>query len=169
MSSYLKKEGMRLMNIYDFSAKTIDGQEKSLADYKGKTLLIVNTASKCGFTPQYEGLEKLYQTYKDQGFTVLGFPCNQFNNQDPGTNEEISEFCQTNYGVNFPMFSKIDVNGEDAHPLFKFLTSEQKGIVTKNIKWNFTKFLVNKDGDVLERFAPQTKPENIKEDIEKVL
>ncbi|HLR03449.1 MAG TPA: glutathione peroxidase [Virgibacillus sp.] len=157
------------MSIYDFSAKTIDGEEKSLGDYKGKTLLIVNTASKCGFTPQYEGLENLYQTYKDQDFAVLGFPCNQFNNQDPGTDDEISEFCQKNYGVSFPMFSKIDVNGENAHPLFKYLTSEEKGMVTKNIKWNFTKFLVNKDGDVVDRFAPQTKPENIKKDIEAVL
>lgn len=157
------------MSIYDFSAKTIDGEEKSLGDYKGKTLLIVNTASKCGFTPQYEGLENLYQTYKDQDFAVLGFPCNQFNNQDPGTDDEISEFCQKNYGVSFPMFSKIDVNGENAHPLFKYLTSEEKGMVTKNIKWNFTKFLVNKDGDVVDRFAPQTKPENIKKDIEAIL
>jgi len=157
------------MSIYDFSAKTIDGEEKSLDDYKGKTLLIVNTASKCGFTPQYEGLENLYQTYKDRDFVVLGFPCNQFNNQDPGTDDEISEFCQKNYGVRFPMFSKIDVKGENAHPLFKYLTSEEKGMVTKNIKWNFTKFLVNKEGDVVNRFAPQTKPENIKEDIEKIL
>lgn len=157
------------MSIYDFSAKTIDGTEKSLADYKGKTLLIVNTASKCGFTPQYKGLEELYQTYKDRDFVVLGFPCNQFNNQDPGTNEEISEFCEINYGVTFPMFSKVDVNGEDAHPLFTYLTSEEKGMVTKNIKWNFTKFLVNKDGEVTDRFAPQTKPESIAKDIEKIL
>lgn len=157
------------MSIYDFSAKTIDGEEKSLGDYKGKTLLIVNTASKCGFTPQYEGLENLYQTYKDQDFAVLGFPCNQFNKQDPGTNDEIAEFCQANYGVSFPMFSKIDVNGEDAHPLYKYLTSEEKGMVTKNIKWNFTKFLVNKDGDVVDRFAPQTKPESIGKEIEKIL
>ena len=157
------------MSIYEFSAKTIDGTEKSLADYKGKSLLIVNTASKCGFTPQYEGLEELYKQYKNRDFVVLGFPCNQFANQDPGTNDEISEFCEMNYGVSFPMFSKVNVNGEDAHPLFKYLTSEEKGMITKNIKWNFTKFLVNKDGEVVSRFAPQTKPENITSDIEKVL
>jgi len=157
------------LSIYEFSAKTIDGTEKSLADYKGKSLLIVNTASKCGFTPQYEGLEELYKQYKNRDFVVLGFPCNQFANQDPGTNDEISEFCEMNYGVSFPMFSKVNVNGEDAHPLFKYLTSEEKGMITKNIKWNFTKFLVNKDGEVVSRFAPQTKPENITSDIEKVL
>src|SRR5699024_24637 len=128
------------MSVYDFSAKTIQGDEKSLADYKGKTLLIVNTASKCGFTPQYEGLEKLYQTYKDRDFVVLGFPCNQFKNQDPGTNEEISEFCEVDFGVSFPMFSKVDVKGENAHPLYNYLTKEAKGMFTKDIKWNFTKF-----------------------------
>lgn len=157
------------MSIYDFSAKTIQGEEKSLADYKGDAVLIVNTASKCGFTPQYKGLEELYQTYKDRGFVVLGFPCNQFNSQEPGTEEEISEFCQVNYGVSFPMFSKVDVNGENAHPIFKYLTSEEKGMVTKDIKWNFTKFLVDKEGNVIDRFAPQTKPESIAKDIEKVL
>ncbi|MCJ7842548.1 glutathione peroxidase [Lederbergia sp. NSJ-179] len=157
------------MSVYDFSAKTMDGEEKSLADYKGKVLLIVNTASKCGFTPQFEGLQKLYETYKDQGFEILGFPCNQFSNQDPGTNAEIANFCQKNYGVSFQMFSKIDVKGEHAHPLFVYLTQEAKGMITKQIKWNFTKFLIDKNGEVLDRFAPQTKPESLDKEIEKAL
>lgn len=160
---------IKKVSIYDFSAKTIDGTEKSLADYKGKALLIVNTASKCGFTPQYEGLEELYKKYKDRGFVVLAFPCNQFNSQDPGTNEEISEFCEVNFGVSFPLFRKVDVKGDNAHPLFKYLTRETKGMVTNEIKWNFTKFLVNKNGEVVDRFAPQTNPERITKDIEKVL
>lgn len=157
------------MSIYDFSVKTMQGDEKSLADYKGKTLLIVNTASKCGFTPQFEGLQNVYDQLKDQDFEILGFPCNQFNNQDPGSDEEISQFCERNYGVTFPMFSKVDVKGEDAHPLFNYLTTEEKGMLTKDIKWNFTKFLVNKNGEVIDRFAPQTKPENIVKDIEKAI
>ncbi|GIN74487.1 glutathione peroxidase [Bacillus sp. J14TS2] len=157
------------MSVYDFSAKTMDGKDKPLADYKDKVLLIVNTASKCGFTPQFEGLQKLYETYKDQGFEVLGFPCNQFSNQDPGTDAEISNFCQANYGVSFQMFSKIDVKGENAHPLFIYLTQEAKGMVTNQIKWNFTKFLIDKNGEVVDRFAPQTKPESLEKEIEKLL
>lgn len=157
------------MSIYDFKATTIQGEEKSLADYKGKPVLIVNTASECGFTPQFEGLQKLYDEYKDQGLEILGFPCNQFGKQDPGEDEDIEEFCQINYGVTFQMFSKIDVNGENAHPLFAYLTDEAKGILTKQIKWNFTKFLVDKEGQVVKRFAPQTKPEDIKKELEEVL
>lgn len=157
------------MSIYDFKATTIQGEEKSLADYKGKPVLIVNTASKCGFTPQFEGLQKLYEEYKDSGFEILGFPCNQFGNQDPGENEEIEGFCQINYGVTFQMFSKVNVKGDNAHPLFVYLTNEAKGMLTKQIKWNFTKFLVDKEGHVVKRFAPQTKPVEIKGDIEKIL
>lgn len=157
------------MGIYDFTATTIQGEEKSLADYKGKAVIIVNTASKCGFTPQFEGLQALYEEYKDQGLEILGFPSNQFGNQDPGEDEDIEEFCQINYGVSFQMFSKIDVNGDDAHPLFIYLTNEAKGMLTKQIKWNFTKFLVDKEGHVVKRFAPQTKPADLKEDIEKIL
>jgi glutathione peroxidase len=157
------------MSVYEFSAKTMLGKDKSLADYKGKVLLIVNTASECGFTPQFEGLQNLFETYEDQGFEILGFPCNQFNNQDPGTDAEISHFCQRNYGVSFQIFSKIDVKGANAHPLFVYLTQEAKGMITKQVKWNFTKFLIGRDGMVIDRFAPQTKPENIEKDIEKAL
>ncbi|WP_077319466.1 glutathione peroxidase [Virgibacillus proomii] len=157
------------MSVYDFQVTSIDGNKKSLADYKGKVLLIVNTASKCGFTPQFKGLQQLYDTYKDKGLYVLGFPCNQFNNQDPGSDKEITQFCQINYDVTFPMFSKVEVKGENAHPLFKYLTEQAKGMFTKHIKWNFTKFLVNKQGRVINRYAPQTKPEQIKKDIEAVL
>ncbi|WP_085993460.1 glutathione peroxidase [Oceanobacillus senegalensis] len=157
------------MNVYQFSAKTINGEEKSLEDYKGKVLLIVNTASQCGFTPQFKELQQLYNKYKDQGFAILGFPCNQFGSQDPGTDKEISDFCQLNYGVTFPMFSKIDVNGQTAHPLFTYLTYEAKGLLTEKIKWNFTKFLVDKNGSVMKRYAPQTKPMNLEKDIEKLL
>lgn len=157
------------MSVYNFQVTTINGNEKSLADYKGKVLLIVNTASKCGFTPQFNGLQQLYDTYKDKGFYVLGFPCNQFNNQDPGSDEEITQFCQINYGVTFPMFSKVKVKGENTHPLFKYLTEQAKGMFTKHVKWNFTKFLVNKQGGVINRYTPQTKPEQIKKDIEAVL
>nr|WP_132744013.1 glutathione peroxidase [Scopulibacillus darangshiensis] len=157
------------MSVHCFSATTIQGEEKSLADYKGKVLLIVNTASKCGFTPQYEGLQKLYDTYHDQGFEILGFPSNQFMNQEPGSNEDIEQFCQLNYGVTFPMFSKIDVRGSDAHPLFQYLTDQAPGIVSKNVKWNFTKFLVNRDGQVVSRYAPKTAPKQIEEAIEKEL
>ncbi|WHX25214.1 glutathione peroxidase [Virgibacillus halodenitrificans] len=157
------------MNVYDFSAKTLLGEEKSLSDYKGKVLLIVNTASECGFTPQFEGLQQLYDKYKEQGLEILGFPCNQFNNQDPGSNEEISEFCQRNYGVTFQMFSKVAVKGEQAHPLFSYLTEEAKGMLTKQIKWNFTKFLIDRNGNVIKRYAPQTKPESLEQDIEELL
>jgi len=157
------------MSVYEYSAITIQGEEKSLSDYKGKVLLIVNTASECGFAPQFEGLQNLYEKYKKEDFEILGFPCNQFGNQEPGSNNEISSFCQRNYGVTFPMFSKIDVNGENAHPLFVYLTSEAKGLLTEKIKWNFTKFLIDKEGNVVGRFAPQKKPESLEKDIEKQL
>ncbi|KAI6244330.1 glutathione peroxidase [Aphelenchoides fujianensis] len=158
------------MSVYDYSAKTLDGQDVSLADYRGQALLIVNTASKCGFTPQYEGLEALYKTYKDRGFTVLAFPCNQFGAQEPGDAAEIANFCSLTYDVTFPVMSKIDVNGADAHPLYRFLKKEQKGVLgTEAIKWNFTKFLIGKDGEVVERFAPTTKPEDLKAAIEALL
>jgi len=157
-------------SIFNFSCKDVDGNEKNLSELQGKVTLIVNTASKCGFTPQYKGLEDLYQKYKDQGLEVLGFPCNQFGNQEPGSNNEIEEFCTLNYGVTFPMFSKVDVNGDSADPLFKFLTSNKKGLLgSSKIKWNFTKFLVDKDGNPVKRFAPTTTPEQISEDIEEIL
>ena len=143
----------------------LDGKNKSFADYEGKVLLIVNTASKCGFTPQFSGLEKLYEKYKDQGFEVLGFPCNQFGGQDPGSNEQIGAYCQKNYGVNFPMFAKVDVKGPEAHILFRYLTNNSKGILGNGIKWNFTKFLIGRDGKVLNRFAPTTKPEDLESEI----
>ncbi len=159
-----------MTTIYDFAAEKLEGGEQALSDYQGKVLLIVNTASKCGFTPQFEGLEKVFQKYQAQGLVVLGFPCNQFAGQDPGNNSEIGEFCQRNYGVSFPMFAKIDVNGSDAHPIYKFLTKEAKGILgTEAIKWNFTKFLVGRDGNVIDRFATATKPEDMAKDIEKAL
>jgi len=158
------------MTLYDFTVKKIDGTEISMAQYKGKVLLIVNTASKCGFTPQYKGLEKLYQSHKDQGLMILGFPCNQFSNQEPGTDEEISNFCQVNYGVSFPMFSKIDINGENAHPLYKYLKAQAKGLLgSEKIKWNFTKFLVDSNGEVLGRFASTTKPASMVKEIEALL
>ncbi|HLS34783.1 MAG TPA: glutathione peroxidase [Bacillota bacterium] len=158
-----------MMSVHQFSAKLITGEDKPLADYEGNVLLIVNTATQCGFTPQLEGLEKLHQTYQDEGFSVLGFPCNQFGNQEPGTNEEVAETCSMEYGVNFPLFEKIDVNGEDAHPLYQYLTSEAKGVFSGKIKWNFTKFLVDRDGKVVERFAPTTKPEKIEEHVKELL
>ncbi len=158
------------MSVYDYSAKTLDGQDVSLADYRGQVLLIVNTASKCGFTPQYEGLEALYKAYKDRGFTVLAFPCNQFGAQEPGDAAEIANFCSLTYDVSFPVMSKIDVNGADAHPLYKFLKKEQKGVLgTEAIKWNFTKFLIGKDGQVVDRFAPTVKPEDLKVAVEALL
>ncbi|WP_068676181.1 glutathione peroxidase [Oceanobacillus sp. Castelsardo] len=157
------------MSIYKFSAKTIDGEVKSLQDYQNKVVLIVNTASECGFTPQLKSLQRLYEKYESSGFEVLGFPCNQFGNQDPGTNNEISSFCQKNFGVSFPMFSKVNVNGENAHPLFQYLAQEGKGLFSDKIKWNFTKFLINQDGNVIKRYAPQTKPQNIENDIKKLL
>lgn len=158
------------MSVYDYSAKTLDGQDVSLADYRGQVLLIVNTASKCGFTPQYEGLEALYKAYKDRGFTVLAFPCNQFGAQEPGDAAEIANFCSLTYDVSFPVMSKVDVNGADAHPLYKFLKKEQKGVLgTEAIKWNFTKFLIGKDGRVVDRFAPTVKPEDLKVAVEALL
>ena len=158
------------MSIYQFSATTINGQEVSLKDYQGKVLLIVNTASKCGFTPQFEGLESLYKELQSEGLEILGFPCNQFGSQDPGTGDEIQEFCQLNYGVSFPVFSKINVNGKDAHPLYDFLKKEARGFLwSKRIKWNFTKFLVDHEGNVVKRYSPMTKPSKLVKDIERLL
>jgi glutathione peroxidase len=159
-----------MASVYDYSGKTISGEDKPIADFRGQVLLIVNTASKCGFTPQFKGLESLYETYKGKGLMVLGFPCNQFLKQDPGSDAQISEFCELNYGVTFPMFAKIDVNGENAHPLFRHLTTAAPGLLgSKAVKWNFTKFLVDRQGNVVGRYAPATKPEDIVADIEKLL
>jgi glutathione peroxidase len=155
--------------LRDFKATMLDGDEKSLSDYDGDVVLIVNTASKCGFTPQYAGLEELHRTLHERGLTVLGFPCNQFGAQEPGTEEEIGEFCQKNYGVTFPMFAKIDVNGDGEHPLYTWLKSEKGGLMGRNIKWNFTKFLVGRDGAVIARYAPNTEPAALVADIEKAL
>src|ERR1700741_5515210 len=157
-----------MTSIYDFTAKTLTGKDVSLGDYKGQVLLIVNAASKCGFTPQYEGLEKLYEELHSKGLTVLGFPCNQFGAQEPGGAEEIGQFCQVNYGVSFPMFAKIDVNGADAHPLYKFLKHEKAGLMGGRIKWNFTKFLVDRAGKVIARYAPTTKPQALEKPIAKL-
>ena len=157
------------MNIYEYKVNDIDGNEVPLSKYKGKVLLIVNTASKCGFTPQFEGLEELYKKYMDKDFVVLGFPCNQFKNQDPDSNGEIKSFCSLNYGVTFPMFEKIDVNGKDEHPLYKFLKSKKSGILGNKIKWNFTKFLVDKEGAVVNRFSPTTEPVDIEKYIVELL
>ena len=158
------------MSIYDFEVKSIDGKATRLKEYEGKLLVIVNVASKCGFTPQYEGLEKLYQKYREKGLVILGFPCNQFGGQEPGDENEIKNFCKLNYGVSFPIFEKIEVNGANTHPLYQFLKAEEKGLFgTEAIKWNFTKFLVGKDGKVLKRFAPQTTPENMEKEIAKEL
>lgn len=157
------------MSLYDFSAKLNDGRERKLSDYKGKVLLIVNTASQCGFTPQYQGLQEVYDRYHDRGFEVLGFPCDQFGHQEPGSDKEIQSFCQLNYGVTFPLFSKIEVNGPKTHPVFKFLKAEKGGLLTDNIKWNFTKFLVDSKGNVVDRYAPQTIPARIAPEIEKLL
>lgn len=158
-----------MSTIYDFSAKDLSGNNVDFSDFKDKVLLIVNTASKCGFTPQFEGLEKLHQQYKDQGLVVIGFPCNQFGSQDPGSNDEIGAFCQKNYGVDFLMMEKIDVNGNNEHPLYTWLKKQEGGFLTDGIKWNFTKFLVNRQGEVFERYAPTTKPESIEADIVKLL
>jgi glutathione peroxidase len=158
------------VNVFDFQATSLDGKPVDLAQYRGKALLIVNTASKCGFTPQYQGLEAVYRELHGRGLEVLGFPCNQFGSQEPGTEEEIGAFCEKNYGVSFPMFAKVDVNGDNAHPLWKHLKGEAPGVLgTEAIKWNFTKFLIGRDGKVVKRYAPQTKPEEIADDIEKVL
>ena len=156
--------------IYGMKVKSIKGEETELEDYRGKAMLIVNTASKCGFTSQFKGLESLYEKYHDQGLEVLGFPCNQFLKQDPASESEISEFCTLNYGVTFPMFSKIEVNGENTHPLYQYLKSEAKGLLgSEKIKWNFTKFLVDKEGKVLKRYAPNLEPKEMTADIEKIL
>jgi glutathione peroxidase len=157
-------------NVYDFEAQQITGEAVALSQFKGQALLIVNTASACGFTPQFAGLEQLHQRYAKQGLVVLGFPSNQFGAQDPGSNEEIAQFCQLNYGVSFPMMAKTDVNGAQAHPLYQWLTSEAPGLLgSKAIKWNFTKFLVGKDGQVIKRYAPQDTPESLSRDIEAAL
>jgi len=162
--------GTKEMSIYDFNVKNIDGKSISMSEYKGKVLLIVNVASKCGFTPQYEGLEKLHDTYQNEGFMVLGFPSNQFMSQEPGTNQEIKFFCQKTYEVEFDMFAKVDVNGENTAPLYKFLKKEQGGFMWMDaIKWNFTKFLVDREGNVIKRYGSATKPAEISEDIQKLL
>jgi glutathione peroxidase len=159
-----------MTSVYEFSAKTIDGREVSMKDFEGKVLLIVNTASKCGFTPQYEGLEALHKKYGPKGFAVLGFPCNQFGAQEPGNAEEIANFCKLTYDVDFPLFAKVDVNGDTAHPLFQMLKKQAPGLLgSEAIKWNFTKFLVDAKGQVQERFAPATKPEALGSQIEKLL
>lgn len=155
-----------MTTVYDFSARTIDGEEQSLDAYKGKTLLIVNVASKCGFTPQYKGLEALYEKFRDRGVVVLGFPCDQFGHQEPGDEEEIKNFCSLNYDVQFPLFAKVDVNGAKAHPLYQYLKSEAKGLLgSESIKWNFTKFLVDGNGKVVRRYAPNDTPQSIEKDI----
>ncbi|MGG7142157.1 glutathione peroxidase [Clostridium nigeriense] len=157
------------MNFYDLTANNMSGKEVKMNEFEGKVVLVVNTASKCGLTPQLEGLEELYKKYKDRGFEILGFPCNQFANQDPGTNKEISQFCLINYGVTFNMFEKIDVNGENTHPVYKFLKSNTKGVLGSEIKWNFTKFLIDSKGNVVERFAPTTTPAKLEKYIENLL
>ena len=159
-----------MSTVYEFVATTAAGSEEPLEKYRGQVLLIVNTASKCGFTPQFEGLEQLYQSYHERGLTILGFPCNQFGKQDPGTNDEIMEFCQLNYGVSFPMFAKVEVNGDAADPLFKYLKKAAPGLLgTEQIKWNFTKFLIDADGNVVKRYAPKDTPKAIAHDIEALL
>lgn len=158
-----------MTSVYDFEVKKANGEVLSLKEYEGKPLLIVNTASKCGFTPQFGGLQSLYEKYKEEGLAVLGFPCDQFNNQEFDDINETTAFCQRNYGVSFPMFAKVDVNGDNADPLFKHLTTEKKGILSKKIKWNFTKFLVDKHGQVVERYAPATDPQKIEEDLNNIL
>jgi len=158
------------MNVFDFSAPALDGTPVDLSSFRGQVLLIVNTASGCGFTPQYLGLETLHRDYGEQGFEVLGFPCNQFRNQEPGTEAEIGQFCERSFGVSFPLFAKIDVNGGKAHPLFRYLKRAAPGILgTGIVKWNFTKFLVDRDGNVVKRYAPKTRPEEIRDDIEQLL
>lgn len=160
---------MNMNTIYDFSAERIDGSQQAFSDYRDNVLLIVNTASNCGFTPQFADLEAVYQCYKAQGLVVIGFPCNQFGAQDPDSNENIGTFCQKNYGVTFPMMAKVAVNGKEAHPIYQWLKAQKGGVLTDSIKWNFTKFLVSRDGEVLDRYAPTTKPDAIKQDIEQAL
>jgi glutathione peroxidase len=163
-------EEVKMSPVYDFTASSLDGREKPLSDFSGQVLLVVNTASKCGFTPQYEGLEALYRKYQPQGFVVLGFPCNQFGGQEPGDAAEIASFCSRTYAVTFPMFGKIDVNGASAHPLYRYLKEEAKGVLgTGAIKWNFTKFLVDRKGKVAARFAPSVTPDALEKEIEKLL
>ncbi|MDQ0208332.1 glutathione peroxidase [Alkalicoccobacillus murimartini] len=157
------------MSVYDFTVKSSKGEEIPLSKYEGKALLIVNTATKCGFAPQFDGLEKLHQEYADRGFEVLGFPCNQFMNQEPVEDDEMENVCKVNFGVSFPLFAKVDVNGGNAHPLYQYLKKEKKGTIGSDVKWNFTKFLVNQHGEVIERFAPTTKPEKIEPEIQKLL
>jgi glutathione peroxidase len=158
------------MSVHDYEARTIDGQPKKLGEYSGQVLLVVNVASKCGFTPQYTGLEALYRKFKDKGFAILGFPCDQFGHQEPGDEEEIKNFCSLTYEVSFPMFAKIKVNGDDAHPIYKYLKAEKPGVLgTEGIKWNFTKFLIGKNGEVVRRYAPNTKPEAIEKDVAALL
>jgi glutathione peroxidase len=154
-----------MTSLSDFSARTITGEERALSDFAGQAVLVVNTASKCGFTPQYSGLQSLYETHRDDGFVVLGFPCNQFMKQEPGSEDEIAEFCRLDYGVTFPMFAKIDVNGSDTHPLYRWLKAEQGGRLGGTIKWNFTKFLVGRDGQVIARYSPSTEPADLESDI----
>ncbi len=158
-----------MTSLADFSATTLDGSPVDLSAYAGQVVLVVNTASECGFTPQYEGLQELYDAYGAQGLVVLGFPCDQFGHQEPGSEAEIGAFCQQNYGVTFPMMSKIEVNGDDAHPLYQWLRSEKGGLLGGKIKWNFTKFLVGRDGRVIERYAPTTKPQKLAGDVEQAL
>jgi glutathione peroxidase len=158
-----------MTTLFEFSAATITGEVQELSDYEGKVVLVVNTASKCGFTPQFAGLQELYDTYAERGLVILGFPCDQFGHQEPGTEDEIAEFCSVNYGVSFPMFAKIDVNGKDAHPVYQWLRTEKGGMLGDKIKWNFTKFLVDQQGNVVERYASTTKPEKLAADIEKLL
>ena len=159
-----------MQSIYDFSAQSLRGEDTSLGEFRGKVLLVVNVASKCGFTPQYLGLESIYRMYGDKGFAVLGFPCNQFGSQEPGNASDIANFCAMNYGVSFPMFAKIDVNGARSHPIYRFLKRAKKGLLgTESIKWNFTKFLVDRKGEVTARFAPTTKPESLTKNIEALL
>lgn len=159
-----------MQTIYDFTAKDLSGRDVPLSDFKGQVILIVNTASECGFTPQYAGLQKLYEELQSKSFSILGFPSNQFGQQEPGNSEQIANFCEKNYGVTFPMFEKVDVKGDNAHPLFKFLTSEAPGLLgSEIIKWNFTKFLINKEGQVVDRFAPKTAPEKLEADVAKLL
>ena len=158
-----------MTSLHDFTATDVTGTDQPLDAYRGQVVLVVNTASQCGFTPQYAGLEELYRTYRDRGFTVLAFPCNQFGGQEPGTEDEIALFCETDFGVTFPIFAKVDVNGDDAHPLWRWLREERGGLLGNSIKWNFTKFLVGRDGQVIERYAPQTRPDNLTSDIEAAL
>ena len=161
--------GGTTVSLYDIHVKDIDGNDVKLEKYKSKVILIVNVASQCGYTNQYAGLQELHQKYSDKGLSILGFPCNQFLSQEPGTEEEIKNFCMTNFGVEFDMFSKIDVNGKNTHPLYVYLKKSAGGFVTDDIKWNFTKFLINRDGEVVKRYAPSTKPKDIEADIQKLL